>query len=68
MCTGSAPPPPPPPAPPPPPPLKTADRVQPAQASRRAGSTVKRKRGTTQLTRPSMSGGSMAGAGLNLPR
>jgi len=68
MCMGgSTPPPPPPPAPPPPPPVATAERVQPAQASKRAGTQTKRKRGTAQLTRPSV-GGAMGGAGVNLPR
>lgn len=69
MCMGGSTPPPPPPHPPqPPPPAATAERVQPAQASKRGGSTVKRKRGTAQLTRPSMGGMAKGTAGVNLPR
>ena len=57
----------PPPPPPPPPPVATAERVQPAQASKRAGTQTKRKRGTAQLTRPSIGRGAMSGAGVRLP-
>lgn len=54
-----------PPAPPPPPPAQTAAVAKPA--NKRQGTKSRKRRGTAQLTRPSM-GGSYQGSGVNLPK
>ena len=49
----------------PPPPMQTAAVAKPA--NKRQGSKSRRRRGTAQLTRPSM-GGNYSGSGVNLPK